>query len=119
MTDRLAEIRARLDAGASDAAHWRVTEDTDYSYRRAVVITSPDVVDWDEPFDDYIASGIRDDETADFIAHAPADIAWLLDEVEAWRRHCGCCDCQRMRGGEVIGCECPKCKRYRAGERDA
>ena len=55
----------------------------------------------------------------EFIAHAPADIAWLLEEVEAWRRHCGCCDCQRMRGGEVIGCECPKCKRYRAGERDA
>jgi hypothetical protein len=44
-----------------------------------------------------------------------ADIAWLLAEVEAWREHCGCCDCQRMRGGEVIGCECPRCKRYRAG----
>lgn len=43
-----------------------------------------------------------------------ADVRWLLDEVEAWHSHCGCCDCQRMRGGEVIGCECLKCKRYRA-----
>lgn len=48
-------------------------------------------------------------------SHAEDDIAWLLAEVEAWREHCGCCDCQRMRGGEVIGCECPRCKRYRAG----
>ena len=86
MPDRLAAIRARLDAGASDAIHWRITEGTDYSYRRAVVMTSPDCVpDAGEPFDDYIASGIRDDETADLIAHAPADIAWLLGEVEAAR----------------------------------
>lgn len=79
--NRIEEIRARLDAGASDATHWRITEDTDYSYRRAVVMTSPDSAP-DEPFDDYIASGIRDDETADLIAHAPTDIAWLLAEVE-------------------------------------
>jgi hypothetical protein len=47
-------------------------------------MTSPDSAP-DEPFDDYIASGIRDDETADLIAHAPADIAYLLAEVEAAR----------------------------------
>ena len=83
MSDRIAEIRARLD-------EWQSVDLNEHE-RRGV----------------HAYEGMA------------ADIAWLLDEVEAWRRHCGCCDCQRMRGGEVIGCECPKCKRYRAGERDA
>jgi hypothetical protein len=85
VSDRIAEIRARLDAGASDATHWRITEDKDYSYRRALVMTAPDSAP-DNPFDDFIASGIRDDETADFIARAPADIAWLLDALERERK---------------------------------
>lgn len=84
MPDRVAEIRTRLDGGASDGIHWRVSEDTDYSYRRAVVVPSPDSAP-DEPFNDFIAKGIRDDETADLIANAPADIEWLLTEVNIMR----------------------------------
>ena len=65
MTDRLAEIRARLDAASwRNPSGWEVGWDA-----RAEIV------------------GVRggDFDDADLIAHAPADIAWLLDEVERLR----------------------------------
>ena len=60
MPDRLQEIRARLDA-ATTVSEWQRTMTlypSEYGDRRA---------------------------QKRFIAHAPADIAWLLDEVERLR----------------------------------
>ena len=54
MPDRLAEIRARLDAA-----------------------NLPTYTGWDPAWNSRAFEGKHD-----FIAHAPADIAWLLDEVE-------------------------------------
>lgn len=74
MTDRLAEIRARLNAATPGPWEWREWSCGDEA------ITGPDntgfVVNVDE------ATPHAD---ADLIAHAPADIAWLLDEVERLR----------------------------------
>ena len=79
MTDRLTEIRARLDA-AGDTTKWLVGDDPVYSRKVAIVEPAPDAAPGDS-YDDYIATFI-DPENADLIAHAPADIAWLLAEVE-------------------------------------
>jgi hypothetical protein len=87
LPDRLAEIRARLDA-------MKVAE----------------------PVPGYPGVLRMSSQMRDLYA---ADIAYLLAEVEAWRNHCGCCDCQRLRGGEVIGCICEKCKRYKQEQADA
>jgi len=59
VSDRLAEIRARLDA-------------------------APSACDWWVENGVYGICGVRSNDAhdADLIAHAPADIAWLLDEVE-------------------------------------
>lgn len=71
MSDRLQEIRARLDAATPGPWEWREWSCGDEA------ITGPDntgfVVNVDEttPHAD-----------ADLIAHAPADIAWLLEKVE-------------------------------------
>jgi predicted subunit of tRNA(5-methylaminomethyl-2-thiouridylate) methyltransferase len=58
MPDRLAEIRARLDAAT--VAGWGDEK-------------------WVETFTPLRSVGAR------FIAHAPADIAWLLAELERYR----------------------------------
>ncbi len=73
MPDRLAEIRARLDAAQTriehnagwcdDSQHQRVVQMNDM---REVCV-------------------VADTGERKFIAHAPADIAWLLDEVERYR----------------------------------
>lgn len=78
MTDRLQEIRARLDAATPGP--WEVLEESfdytsvrtsDYSGTYAVVYS-----DEGRPVH-------RPD--ADLIAHAPGDIAYLLDRVEKYR----------------------------------
>jgi len=65
MPDRLAEIRARLDAATQEP--WVVVHET-----------------LRDPADTDILVG--NDALQDCIAHAPADIAWLLDEVEQQRQ---------------------------------
>jgi hypothetical protein len=65
VSDRIDEIRARLDALVSPTP-WK------YHYTRGV--TSAD--------DRSIARMGWYDNDGAFVAHAPADIAWLLDEVE-------------------------------------
>ena len=64
MPDRLQEIRARLDAAGKEAlrAEARVS-------RSGPVGTAT------------ITYGITDDALREFSTHAPADIAWLLDEL--------------------------------------
>ncbi len=77
MTDRLAEIRARLDAVTPGP--WRALDWSDPPLA-TVVQQRGSGVHWPR-----IAScGFAPD--ADLIAHAPADIAWLLDEVERLRK---------------------------------
>jgi hypothetical protein len=80
VSDRIAAIRARLDAWEKQKA---------------------------------LGSEGYFDGIGPYMQHFEADIAWLLDELEEWRHHCGCCDCQRLRGGDVIGCICEKCKRHK------
>ena len=79
MTDRLQEIRARLDAATPGPWNFgRIAGDWGSVHthgRTNVVINSED------------DGGYAADQ--DLIAHAPADIAWLLDEVE------------RLRGGDA------------------
>jgi len=65
MSDRLQEIRARL-AGAHEGMPWEAWEG-------CVSDKGGEVVCRAAPLD------------AEFIAHAPRDIAWLLDEVERLR----------------------------------
>lgn len=65
MSDRLQEIRARLDAATPGP--WEKTSPN-------VVVAAGDVV-----------AGVPLTNNADLIAHAPADLAWLLDEVERLR----------------------------------
>ncbi len=60
MSNRLAEIRARLDAAT--VAGWGDEK-------------------WVETFTPLRSVGAR------FVANAPADIAWLLDEVERLREY--------------------------------
>ena len=67
MPDRIAEIRARLDAATPGP--WLVRNGW---------------VDLNNLHGDVIPVG-HNDADADLIAHAPADIAWLLDEVERLR----------------------------------
>lgn len=69
MPDRLAEIRARLDAATPGP--WVYPEDD------LTRIQASDGVS--------VAVITRRIDDADLIAHAPADIAWLLDEVEQLR----------------------------------
>jgi len=70
-TDRLQEIRARLDAATPGP--WIIYEDEETGQL--------------DPWDDEGMHPILDSQSnADLIAHAPADIAWLLDEVERSRR---------------------------------
>jgi hypothetical protein len=65
-TDRLQEIRARLDAATPGP--WLYPEDD------PTRIQASDGVS--------VAVITRRVDDADLIAHAPADLAWLLDKVE-------------------------------------
>ena len=73
MTDRLTEIRARLDAATPGP--WVVTGQE--------ILTV--AVDGQTGWESLVADVWHRDRDADLIAHAPADIAWLLDEVERLR----------------------------------
>ena len=85
MSDRLAEIRARLDAATPGP--WERRESVQ-GYSNLVVLADYINRDdgawliaeasWNGPMPDKASSGAN----ADFIAHAPEDIAWLLGEVE-------------------------------------
>ena len=75
MSDRLQEIRARLDAATPGP--WR---DDHQSW----CIWAPDH-EADEPDARCLVAEVGCGPDTDLIAHAPADIAWLLDEVERLR----------------------------------
>ena len=73
--DRIAEIRARLDAATPGP--WRTL---DWADPPMFVVAQPrDSDHWPR----LASCGFGGD--ADLIANAPADIAWLLDEVDALR----------------------------------
>jgi ubiquinone biosynthesis protein UbiJ len=93
MPDRIAEIRARLDAATpgpwtmgvdSDAEAWLWDAMTD-PYRGGVHAIGIGAPPRGNRRAQYIADVHEDEASADLIAHAPADIAWLLDEVDALR----------------------------------
>lgn len=81
MSDRLQEIRARLDAATPGP--WRILHHDlccgeswvrdESGYHVGTSLYSNDE---------------KRDENLSLIAHAPADIAWLLDEVERLRESC-------------------------------
>ena len=71
-TDRVAEIRARL--AATTPGPWVVHSDPTFTPLRAVAIHTPD--GWD-----YLSERISPDD-ASLMANAPADLSWLLAELE-------------------------------------
>ena len=75
MTDRLTEIEARL--GAATLGPWSVNNpSTDvYEIRDADDLLVADIDD----------IGSEDDVCAEFIAHSPEDIKWLVEEVKRLR----------------------------------
>ena len=109
MSDRLAEIRARLDAATPGP--WAVM------YRgtpHCVVVKSLDqnpdegrswwVMAWPRGRKRDALAQPAMDNNADLIAHAPADIAWLLEEVDnlnrtlnEWMTFCGSKECSLQR----------------------
>ncbi len=78
MTDRLTEIRARL--AAATPGPWERWKDGMRVWSR---------VPPDAPFGVDVADVYASHATADLIAHAPADIAFLLSENEALREQIG------------------------------
>lgn len=79
MTDRLQEIRARLDAATPGRGPWRADADfqSENPTLRVITGTYPDTV--------RMVAATLDAAETKFIAHAPADIAWLLAEIDALR----------------------------------
>ncbi len=75
MSDRLQEIRARLDAATPGRGPWRADADFQSENPTLRVITGiyPDTV--------RMVAATLDAAETKFIAHAPADIAWLLEEI--------------------------------------
>jgi hypothetical protein len=71
--DRIAEIRARLDAAQTRIEH-HAGWGNDAQHQRVVQINDMREV-----------CVVADAGERAFIAHAPADIAWLLDEVSMLR----------------------------------
>lgn len=82
MPDRLAEIRARLDAATPGP--WNVRTNGSWLRPRAVVYRDSNQHANNVDVCQLIGER-REWADADLIAHAPADIAWLLDEVERLR----------------------------------
>lgn len=77
MPDRLQDIRARLDAATPGP--WERWKDGMRVWSR---------VPPDAPFGVDVADVYASHATADLIAHAPEDIAWLLAEVERLQDRC-------------------------------
>jgi hypothetical protein len=77
VSDRIAQIRARLDAATpgpwSNSVSWDCVE----------ADVTP-MTNYLEPYRTTVARA-RLPVNADLIAHAPADIAWLIREVERWK----------------------------------
>ena len=82
MPDRLAEIRARLDAATPGP--WRIIEPLQQTARpaRRMLVADLEASQQSSELGNVQLSWFD----TRFIAHAPADIAWLLDEVERYRR---------------------------------
>jgi ubiquinone biosynthesis protein UbiJ len=77
MPDRLAEIRARLDAATPGP--WRLIKPLSTASRNVLHNVVRDTIpNHSEEMGEYRGRWMD----ADLIAHAPDDIAWLLDEVE-------------------------------------
>ena len=74
MPDRLAEIRARLDAATPGPWHWGRNESESFCW----IMRSHGAYG---QYDHHADTRTTDD--AHFIAHTPADIAWLLTELSA------------------------------------
>lgn len=70
MPDRLQEIRARLDAATPGP--WHVHPVGSIEVRRL-------------DYSGFVVARANHDDDADLIAHAPADLAWLLAEIDALR----------------------------------
>jgi len=79
ISDRLSAIRARLKAATPGQGPWRADADfqSDNPTLRVITGTYPDTV--------RMVAATLDAAETKFIAHAPADVAWLLDEVERLR----------------------------------
>ena len=78
MPDRLTEIRARLDAATPGP--WRVIEPLSQNHRppRRMLVADLEAAQQSSEIGNVQMSWFD----TRFIAHAPADIAWLLAEVE-------------------------------------
>ena len=76
MSDRLTEIRARLDAATFP--HWRNYKGHDEPRPRVVFERWPAPEYWTAGYDNPIDT----DAQATLCRHAPSDIAWLLAEVD-------------------------------------
>ena len=86
MPDRLAEIRARLDRAMAGVSSW--SNDTETLSADAATPGLPVPVEdllTDDDFEVLAEERLIGSGWADLIAHAPADIAWLLAEVERLR----------------------------------
>lgn len=81
MTTRIAEIKERLEKATPGP--WRHLKEANKGYRGWIVPTKDPNITYEKYDGDIICEhGYMDMVTADFIAHAPADIAWLLTELE-------------------------------------
>ena len=69
---RLAEIRARLQRATPGP--WEASPEEDGVYADSSMVTS-------RPRSCSVARGIEEPRDAELIAHAPADLAWLLDRL--------------------------------------
>lgn len=78
MSDRLAEIRARLDAATPGPWHWGRNESESFCW---IMRSHGAYGQYDHHAD------TRTPDDAHLIAHAPADIAWLLDRVQEQDEH--------------------------------
>jgi len=76
--DRLNEIRARLDAATPGP--WFIGWD---GTRRFYFITANENTSGPRPWVTNLDGLVRSDRDADLIRHAPDDLAWLLDRVDA------------------------------------
>ena len=80
MSDRIAEIRARLDAVTPGP--WELSDHIDCCWEAYVFSTADD-----EAVPVCYVHNKDGRPNARFLVKAPADIAWLLDEVERLRRY--------------------------------
>lgn len=105
MSDRLAEIRARLDAATPGPWEERAQDDSRcmaYSSIWAVAPGRPAVeivaTDWN---DDGYPQPVQAD--CDLIAHAPADIAYLLEQLAAANERADAAEAALRLADDVVG----------------